>query len=96
MLRALVLVLLALLLTSCRHDSPPPLKMICLASGTGGMDCHTSDGQNIYLAPSQTTNMWCAKQEDMESFMSWCYRAPRPLVESHMQDIKDEILYEQR
>lgn len=78
-------------ISACRSDQPPKISLICLADGAGGMDCVTPDGEKKYLPPSQTTNMWCAPQLDMERFASWCYKANTKDVANKMAEIQEQV-----
>lgn len=79
-----LLVVLALLLSSCRSSVPPAIP-ICLGDGVGGADCVLEDGSRKYLPPSDLLNYWMTTQEGMKKFSSWCYQTDENTVSQEMK-----------
>jgi hypothetical protein len=82
----LLLVGLALALSSCREDRPPVIE-ICIGDGYGGADCILKDGTTAYKTPSQLQNYWMTSQYDMAEFSGWCYKANPKIIEEQMRRI---------
>lgn len=78
---------LALLLTSCRSSTPPPID-IGTGDGVGGADFKLVPGSPLlavcqpevvngkkgyYCPPSALKNAWVTTQESMVKFVAWAY-----------------------
>lgn len=87
-----LLLVLALLLASCRQSQPPAIE-ICLGDGVGGADCIEADGSKLYRLPSQLNNYWMTNQPDMKNFASWCYSASSSQTSDAMSQIRDKITH---
>lgn len=67
-----LLVVLAILNSSCRKDVPPAIE-ICIADGSGGADCEGADGRKYSKLPTDLTNYWMTNENDMRKFSQWCF-----------------------
>lgn len=86
----LCLAALALTLSACRKDPPPPI-MICVLDGVGGADCVDKLGAQVYLPPSKLKNFWATSEEDMQAFSGWCYGASTPDPQPSMSPYQKKV-----
>lgn len=63
---------LALALSGCRKDPPPPIE-VCTHDAHGGGECSEVDQSRKYRPPSEMTNYWCTGQVDAKKLLTWCY-----------------------
>lgn len=84
------LFLVGALISSCRHDSPPPIE-VCLLDGFGGGDCTEPDGTQLYKSPSAMKNYWATSPDDEARYTAWCYDTTVARVTPRMEQIKEEI-----
>lgn len=86
---AMFLVVLALSLSSCRHDTPPSIE-ICIGDGFGGADCIEKDGSRLYRSPSALKNYWLTNEADEAAYASWCYKTSSTSIEPVMREISTQ------
>lgn len=88
----LLLVVLALSLSACRKDPPPPMDN-CLGDGQGGADCLDISGNYYYCDAECMLNRLAFRQDQFANFAAWCYdtkvKNVKPALQAEVRAIRE-------